>query len=172
MDVAVLVKTRNLKGGFVAQSVADLPFLLVEGLEVALVPPVTDAPRRVRVSSVREDDEHSAVVEFDAVRHIDVAEMLVGSHCLVRRADLPGNAFERRGLDWKGWDVYDVSAGLLGRVDGIVERPGQNLLSVVPAEGAAKRRSFLIPLVDEFLRDVDEAGCRIEVDVPSGLLDL
>ena len=47
-DVAVLARTKNLQGGFVAQSAAGLPFLLSEGLEVAFVPPVSDAPRAAR----------------------------------------------------------------------------------------------------------------------------
>lgn len=172
VDVAVLAKTRNLQGGFVAQSVADLPFLLTEGMEVALVPPVTDAPRRVEVSSVQNRDERSCVVEFDAIDHIDVAEMLVGCHCLVRRGDLATGALAPVDAPWDGWSVYDVHAGLLGVVEGIVEGPGQDLLSVVSTAAATLRRPILIPLVDEFLRDVDEAGRRIEVDVPSGLLDL
>ena len=50
-DVAVLARTKNLQGGFVAQSAAGLPFLLSEGLEAAFVPPVLDAPRRAQVTA-------------------------------------------------------------------------------------------------------------------------
>ena len=93
-DVAVLARTKNLQGGFVAQSAAGLPFLLSEGLEVAFVPPVSDAPRRARVTTVSAIDDRTAVVAFDAVEGIDAAEALVGCHCLVRRADLPEGALD------------------------------------------------------------------------------
>ncbi len=168
-DVAVLAKTKNLQGGFVAQGAAGLPFLLFEGLEVAFVPPVLDAPRRARVASVAPIDERSAVVTFDAVGGIDAAEALVGCHCLARRVDLPDGALEALEGAWDGWDVHDARAGLVGAVVGVREMPGQDLLEVASAEGG---RTVLIPLVDAFVVDVDEDARRIEVDLPDGLLEL
>ena len=56
---------------------------------MAFVPPVSDAPRCARVTTVSAIDDRTAVVAFDAVEGIDAAEALVGCHCLVRRADLP-----------------------------------------------------------------------------------
>ena len=44
----------------------------------------------------------------------------------------------------------------------------QPLLTVRRAEGG----EALIPLVDEFIVDVDEDGRRIDVSLPAGLLDL
>lgn len=182
-DVAVLAKTRSLQGGFVAQSAASLPFLLSEGQEVAFVPPVLDAPRRAHVTSAVPLDDHSFAVTFDVVEDIDVAEVLVGCHCLVRRAELPAGALDVRPDAWEGWHVFDASAGFVGEVLGMMELPGQTLLEVAPgAEPAAaeesgaasetSERTILIPLVDEFIVSVDEDECRIDVDVPSGLLEL
>lgn len=182
-DVAVLAKTRSLQGGFVAQSAAGLPFLLSEGQEVAFVPPVLDAPRRAHVTSAASLDDHSFAVTFDAVEGIDVAEALVGCHCLVRRAELPAGVFDVRPDAWEGWRVFDASTGFVGEVLGMVELPGQTLLEVAPgaksaaaeesgAASGAPARTILIPLVDEFIVSVDEDECRIDVDVPSGLLEL
>ena len=167
-DVAVLAKTKNLQGGFVAQSAAGLPFLLSEGLEVAFVPPVVDAPRRARVESISSADEHAAVVTFDAVHDIDTAEALVGCHCLVRRADLPQDLLDASSCTWSGWEVYDRSAGFLGEVAAVRTMPGQDLLEVAAPAG----HTVLIPLVDEFVAGIDEDARRIDVDVPSGLLEL
>lgn len=181
VDVAVLAKTKNLQGGFVVQSAADLPFLLTEGLEVAFVPPALDAPRRARVASVQMSGEKAAMVFFDTVTSIDVAERLAGCHCLVRRADLPADAFLATELVWQDWDVYDATAGFLGTVSGISELPGQSLLEVADVRKSAMNTGdassdddgiILIPLVDEFVVSVEEDKQRIQVDIPSGLLDL
>lgn len=168
-DVAVLARTKNLQGGFVAQSAAGLPFLLSEGLEVAFVPPVSDAPRRARVTTVSAIDDRTAVVAFDAVEGIDAAEALVGCHCLVRRADLPEGSLDAHAGAWDGWEVHAARAGLVGTVAGIQELPGQDLLEVVPAAGG---RTVLVPLVDALVAGVDEDARRIDVDLPDGLLEL
>lgn len=168
-DVAVLAKTKNLQGGFVAQGATGLPFLLFEGLEVAFVPPVLDAPRRARVTSVAPTDERTAVVTFDVVEGIDAAEALVGCHCLARRADLPDGALDAPEGAWDGWEVHDTASGLVGSVSSIQEMPGQDLLEV---SSAKEDRTILIPLVDAFVVEVDEDARRIVVDVPDGLLEL
>ena len=168
-DVAVLARTKNMQGGFVAQSAAGLPFLLSEGLEAAFVPPVLDAPRRAQVTAVAPVDDRTAIVTFDAVEGIDMAEALVGCHCLVRRADLPEGALEAHAGAWDGWEVHDARTGLVGTVAGIQELPGQDLLEVVPAAGG---RTVLVPLVDAFVSGIDEDARRIDVDLPDGLLDL
>ena len=152
-DVAVLARTKNLQGGFVAQSAAGLPFLLSEGLEAAFVPPVLDAPRRAQVTAVAPVDDRTAIVTFDAVEG----------------ADLPEGALEAHAGAWDGWEVHDARTGLVGTVAGIQELPGQDLLEVVPAAGG---RTVLVPLVDAFVSGIDEDARRIDVDLPDGLLDL
>ncbi len=169
IDVATLAKTKNLQGGFVVRSAANLPFLLSAGLEVAFVPPALDAPRHARVETVAPSGERAAVVTFDVVCDIDTAEKLAGCHCLVRRADLPEEVFKQCDEGWAGWQVRDAHAGLLGVVSRIEEMPGQMMLEVA---AAGQDRTILIPLVDEFVVGVDDDARVIDVAVPSGLLDL
>ena len=56
----------------------------------------------------------------------------------------------------------------MGEVVEVAERATQPLLTVRRAEGG----EALIPLVDEFIVEVDEDGRRIDVSLPAGLLDL
>ncbi len=169
IDIASLTHSKNLQGGFVAQSASDLPFLLSEGMELALVPPVYDAPRRVHVLSIEPRNEISALVFFEEVDNADVACKLTGCHCLARRSDidfdvLPDCEVEPR----QGWRVYDVSRGFIGVIDRIEKHPYQWLVVVAGEDGTSK----LIPYVDEFISSVNEADELIEFDCPSGLLDL
>ena len=168
MDVAILAKTRNLKGRLVVQGAAGLPFLLQEGLEVAFVPPQTDLPRKSTVLSLRMLDDRSAEVAFDGVDG-DSARGLAGCHCLIRRCDVDESAFEDEPAMWEGWQVFDDAAGLLGAVSGVIDNPGQALLEVSRADG---RGNLLVPVVDEIVRDVDVDGRAISVTLPNGLLDL
>lgn len=168
-DVAVLVKTKSLQGRFVAQSAKDLPFLLREGQEVAFVPPVIDAPRRARVLSITDRGDGCHEVAFDTVTDIDAANRLNGCHCLVRSDELPEEELASEEGDVVGWCVYDANAGYLGTVAEVIENPSQSLLSIARVEGG---KNLLIPLVDEFVTGIGEDVCRVDVDVPIGLLEL
>jgi len=170
VDVAYLAKTRNLDGSFVVKATTGLPFLLEEGMEVAFVPPQTDCPRRVHVEHIRLVDDESAEVKFDAVNDSDVAHQLLGCHCLARRAELDEELLNAAPVKWQGWTVVDAERGLLGSVSDIIENPGQDLLEVDRGGDAAD--PLLIPVVEEFIIDVDPDNLCITVDVPQGLLEL
>ncbi len=197
-DVAELTATKTLNGGFVVRCAPGLPFLLYEGVEVAFVPPVLDAPRRARVESVQPQGADAAVVRFAGIDDVDGARALLGCHCLMRREDLPeGERIGTANADaLAGFTVVDARAGFLGVLQGVRALPGQHLLEVARAgieacggfseagEAPASANGFapekpplgfdplLIPLVDEFVLGIDEAACRIDVRVPSGLLEL
>lgn len=169
VNVAVLARTYNLEGGFVARPAADLPFLLEEGMEVALVPPQLDAPRRVTVRSVAPKGDGSAVVFFNEVNDAAVAALLVGCSCLVCREEvaeaIPVSAEE---CPWIGWQMMDAQAGLVGTVSAVRQGPAQSWLVVRDAAD----REVLVPLVDEFVKDVNEQAQRLSVALPTGLLEL
>lgn len=167
VDVATLVKTKNLDGRFVVKSTAGLPFLLAEGMEVSFTPPQLDVSRSAVVESVRELDEHSAEVTFEGVGG-EAASVLAGSHCLVERACIDDAVFEASPGAWEGWSVIDAEAGEVGPVVRFIENPGQDLLEVA----RMGEPSVLVPLVDEFVLDVDADGKTIRVELPKGLLDL
>lgn len=170
IDVATLAKTKNLNGGLVARAASGLPLLLEEGLKLALVPPVLDAPRRVRVKALSFQGEDEAVVFFDEVADAGTAEMLVGCHCLARRDDVDLSALESpEGLpSWVGWQVFDEREGYVGTVCAVEDRPLQPLLHVERTDG----RTTLVPLAEEFVVAVDEECRRVDLACPAGLLDL
>ncbi len=170
IDIACLAQTKNINGGLVARSAAGLPFLLSEGMRVALVPPVLDAPRSVTVESLQMRGSHEAVVFFEEVPDANTAEMLVGCHCLVRRVEVAEELAELESdlPSWEGWQVFDEAAGFVGEVLDIEDRPLQPLL-IVAREGA---EDALIPLVEEFIVSLDEDACRLDMRLPAGLLEM
>lgn len=168
-DVATLVKPKNLNGRFVARAAADLPCLLEEGMEVAFVPPQTDLPRSGTVNYLRELSDDSFEVGFTSVTDEAAAHGLAGCHCLVRVADVQ-DALDAEALaSWSGWRVVNAQGHTLGEVAGIIDNPGQSLLEV---ERGNDLPLAYIPLVDEFVLNVDEAAQEVVVDVPESLLTL
>lgn len=173
IDVAVLTKTKNLDGSFVAYSAAGLPFLLVEGMEVAFVPPQTDLPRTSIVKTIASKDDTAAIVAFDGINDLATAKRLVGCHCLIERALIDPAIFMEEPRMWAGWSVVDEQWGCLGEVANVVENPGQALIQV-KREGESETDSaeLLIPFVDEIVVYIDVDSSTINVHVPKGLLDL
>lgn len=176
IDAATLTRTLNLQGGFLVYAAEDLPFLLEEGTECALVPPVTDAPRNVTVASAMPltgKREGGYNVVFAEVGDPETAELLVGCHCLVRAEAVEGGLELAAALEEEPWDVIDETFGPLGTLLRVDERPGQSLLVVeCPAQNGDAPQELLIPLVDEFMRGTDEEAHVIKVAIPRGLLDL
>lgn len=170
VDIAYLAKPKNLNGRLVARGASGLPFVLYPGLEVALVPPQLDAPRRVTVAEVQEVADNEALVLFNEVADLSTAEVLAGCRCLVRAADVDLTELEEAaGLpDWEGWRVEDARAGLVGDVAAVDDRAMQPLLVVRRPDGS----EALVPLVDEFVETVDEDARLIRLTCPDGLLDL
>jgi len=62
--------------------------------------------------------------------------------------------------------VVRADGSLIGVVTGVLNHPGQDLLEVDTKSG-----SRLIPLVSEFILDVDLDSKRITVELPEGLVD-
>ncbi|MBQ2680842.1 MAG: 16S rRNA processing protein RimM [Eggerthellaceae bacterium] len=167
VDVAVLAKSRNLDGRFVARAAAGLPFLLEEGDSVSLVPPKLDVPRAVTVSHVVLLDDERAEISFEEVSDAEIASELVGMHCHIKRDLIDAESFEEAPALWEGWPVVDISLGEIGTLAGVVENTAQTLLEV-DRNGSI----VLIPLVDEIVTEIDVDGERIHVNLPKGLLEL
>ena len=170
MSIAYLAKPKNLNGGLVARGASGLPFVLHPDLTLAVVPPQLDAPRTLTVSEVTERAENEALVFFDEVSDLSSAELLAGCELLAREEDIDASVLEEAEAlpAWEGWSVHDERAGYVGEVVEVAERATQPLLTVRRAKGG----EALIPLVDEFIVDVDEDDRRIDVSLPAGLLDL
>ncbi len=91
-------------------------------------------------------------------------DALIGTELFAGRDDVelePGEYFDD---DLVGCAVVDCAGAALGEVVDVLHYPGQDLLVV----GA---RRALIPLVAAFIRGVDVARKRIDVELPEGLLE-
>jgi 16S rRNA processing protein RimM len=124
----------------------------------------------VETLRVAESRQHDArwIVRFDGVDSIDGAETLRGVELRVPVDALmplgPGAYYVH---DLVGCDVRTVSGAFVGRVVRVDVGSG---IPLVVVEGDAGE--VLVPFADVFVRQVDLAGRRIEIDPPAGLLEV
>ena len=169
------------------RATAGLPFILEKDIEVHVVPPPLECERELIVERI-EGAPEEAVVYFQGVTNVDSAKQYVGCHCLMR-ADEVQHAKKRlssssgcslisqtlnaidlgEGEELHAWQVHDEECGHVGRVLDIQEMPGQVMMVV---ETLPDKKEVLIPLVEDFIVDVDEASRIILMSLPQGLLEL
>jgi 16S rRNA processing protein RimM len=119
--------------------------------------------RDLRVAAVRLH-KGRPLARFDGFDDATAAEALVGAALSVGRDDVTLGDGEFLDADLIGCTLVDARGASLGEVVGVEHYPAQDML-VVGAHRA------LVPLVRAFVKHIDVAAKRIEVEVPPGLLD-
>lgn len=104
-----------------------------------------------------------AFVVLKGIEHIEQAEALVGHEMTMRREDIVLEEDEYFHADLIGLDVVDEQGQPLGTVKEILSPSSQELL-VVQGE-----REIYIPLVEQFVEDIDLTERRIRVRLMEGL---
>jgi len=110
-----------------------------------------------------------AVFSLEGVDSAEAAKELVGARVFVPPGDLPpleeGEYFVS---DLIGCVVETAGAGRVGAVAEVIQGPAHDWLAIRrDGEGG----EVLLPLVSEFVREVDTPGRRIVVTPPEGWLD-
>ncbi|MGQ0793097.1 MAG: ribosome maturation factor RimM [Deltaproteobacteria bacterium] len=119
---------------------------------------------RITSSSIQKT---SAVVRLEGVDSLNVASALEGCAVMVDSSDLmETEEGEYYWFQLIGLEVYTDAGEYVGRVENLIDRPPQSLLTV-------KRggREFLIPMVDAIIKEVNLADSKIVVIPIAGLLD-
>ena len=164
LNAAQITKARKRMGRLVVQPCDGLPFLLEEGMTVHVVPPSLDVPRTVVLREAVEGDD--CIVSFEGVDEYAQLVEYVGRYLLVDRADIDEELLPEPVPEVTGFTVVDAVFGDLGTVQEMLENAYQATLVVEGPHG-----EVLIPLVEEFLEDVDFDAQIIRTRVPSGLVE-
>lgn len=160
-----IVKTNGLKGDLSVfldvddlNDYADLDSVFVERKR-SLVPYFIES---IQIRN------NGAVVHFEDVDTLEDAQDLVGS-CLYLPLDvlppLDGNRFYYHEVI--GFEVEDINEGPLGVLREINDNSAQAILCIDHPSG----KEVMIPLVDQFLVEVDREGRKLKVAAPEGLVD-
>jgi 16S rRNA processing protein RimM len=139
---------------------SDFPDRFERLKEVCLRPRIGE-PKLFAVERSRLHKRH-ALLKLRGIATIAEADLWRGAWVQVRRADavpLPSDSFYVS--DLVGMEVVTAKGRALGRVDAVLNYPAQDLLQI---------GDVLIPMVREFIREVDTARHTIVVSPPDGLL--
>lgn len=66
-----------------------------------------------------------------------------------------------------GYTAIDDTHGEIGRIDAILERPGQELIRIMKG-----KKEILIPLTDEMISGIDKKNRILELSTTPGLIEL
>ena len=161
--IAHISRVKGLSGEVVAVCADNLPFHFWEGQQLWVVPPDHGLIRETLVRAVRQNAD-TLILRLEGVDDVAAAQRLVGRYLLARETDLEVEPEQER-QSFLGLSVSDSSAGFIGIVTEVCERPSQLLLVVEGPQG-----EVLIPAVDEFIKSCTETG--LTVSLPQGLLEL
>ena len=164
--VALVVRTRGLRGEVIAELLTDFPERF-DGLE-QLIAVSPGGQRETFKLEAHWFQKGRVVLKFAGVDSIEEAEALVGRELAVpesERVPLEDDEF----YDWElqGCEVRTVEGEQLGRVTEVLRTGGVELLAVEGERG----REYLIPLAEEICVEIDVARKTITVDAPEGLLE-
>lgn len=172
VDIATLTKKRNTPGRFVARCQTNLLLCLEPGLDIAFVPPALDAPRNATIAEVTKTGDTTAEITFDYQDGPWTSaqeDELVGMHCLVLRDRIDQEVLLDEDEQLVGYEVVDHHEGTVGVVREVLHNPGQSLLVLSRTKDESE---LLVPFVSQIVLAIDDDSCTIQVDLPSGLLDL
>lgn len=113
--------------------------------------------------AVSDKEYHVTIEEVDKV---EIAKKLVGKHVYVDEELLAGYAKESP-LLWIGFTITDVNTGLLGEMVDVMQTPSQWLGKIIYND-----REVLIPLLNQFIKEIQVKKKRLIMELPAGLLEV
>lgn len=164
VPIGRIVKAHGLRGEVSVKALTDLPLDAFVDTTTWATPP-TSSFRTGRIMAVRPGPK-GALVTLEGVSDIATASALVGTTLIARRGDVPEAALVER-FDPVGMEVVDESRGTLGSVSDVIET-GANDVWVV---SGGTYGEVLIPVIDDVVLDIDEAGNVISIRLLAGLID-
>jgi 16S rRNA processing protein RimM len=96
------------------------------------------------------------------------ARQLLGSEVYLPLSHLPkltGKQFYYHEV--AGFTAIDKTAGPIGTIEYILERPAQPVFVISQSE-----TEFYVPAIDEFIIEINRAKKEVQLDCPEGLLDI
>lgn len=166
--VALIVKTRGIKGEVVANILTDFPERF-EALETLIAIYPNGKREELTIENFWFQSDR-IVFKFEGYDTPETAQTLVKCELAVTE-DEAIELEEDEFYDWQlqGCKVETIDGKSIGTVREVLKHSGNEVL-VVDSE-AAKGRDYLIPFVNAICVEVDVENKLIRIDPPEGLLD-
>lgn len=158
-------RPHGVRGELLVEVVSEVPGRLAPGSDLWLAS--ADGGGRMVTVVANRPHSRGALMLFEGTDDRDAAESLRGGVLETeRRSVTPAPAGSYYYFELAGCLCNDTNHGELGRVCEVIEDGGGLLLEVRAGE-----RLLLVPFVEEYIAAVDVAERRIDLQLPSGLLE-
>jgi 16S rRNA processing protein RimM len=166
VTVGRVIRPHGVRGEMVVAVLSDVPGRFAPGNELLMAREEGGPAEPVVVESER-PHKSGAVLRLAGVEDRERVEELRGRWLEVERSDVPaappGTYYH---FELLGCRCFDGGREL-GEVVDLVEDGGGLLLIVADGE-----RRVPVPFVSGFLREIDVAAARIELELPAGLIEV
>jgi 16S rRNA processing protein RimM len=153
-------KTHGLKGRLFLREDRTL---IIDGLKVLFVELGGD--RIPMFISALDEAGGTLVVELEEINSVEKARTLVGKKVFVDPLFIDEEA--ERESPYLGYELIDEKLGSLGKIEGVTEAGGQEVLSLT-----YKEKEVLLPLSGDLVKKVDDSRKTIYYSAPDGLIDI
>lgn len=115
--------------------------------------------------------QHKPLIYFEDINSEYLAGQLSGNWIYIKREDFPGNVWLESDSDTmeysflEGFEVLIYPRQLKGKIIRVEQYPGQEMAFVEIAE---ESRELMVPLVEEFISDINEMTRTVEFKLPDG----
>ena len=163
VNIGTVTGTHHLMGNVKINSIFQEMDLII-GEKVLLEK--EDKKKILTVKKIKRLNEKKVIAEFEEINNIDSAKELNGFQIKIRRDLLPEkNENEFYLKDLLGVEVFEGN-GKIGDVIDVMETAAHNILII---EDAVNKKEIMVPLVDEFVKNIDFANNKIEVELIEGM---
>jgi 16S rRNA processing protein RimM len=162
-----VVGAHGIRGSLKVYPYAASLSLFEAGEEIRVALP--DGSTRMMTVQWKQSHGRGLLMSLDTVTDRSQAERLVGAELFVDKSRLP--VLEEDTYYWfdlVGLRVYDTNGALLGRLDGVIPTPGNDIY-VVNGRYNGQDREILIPAIGEVVLKIDLDSRTMIVDPPEGL---
>lgn len=163
LNVVKISGTHHLKGGVKGVSYLD-DIKLLEGSKVIVETP-GGQKRVLTVEAAKSLPGNKVIIEFEELTSKSEAALLANALVYIKRELIDIEEDEYLISDLIGMDVVDNNHGVLGKLTDVFETGAHDIYVV--NEGAAE---IMIPVVDEFVKDVDFNSRKVTTEIIDGML--
>ena len=163
LNIVKISGTHHLKGGVKGVSYLD-DIKLLEGNKVIVETP-GGQKRVLTVVAAKSLSGNKVVLEFEELNSKSEAALLANALVYIKRELIDIEDDEYLVSDLIGMEVVDNNHGVLGKLTDVFETGAHDIYVV--NEGAAE---IMIPVVDEFVKDVDFNNRKITTEIIDGML--
>lgn len=168
IQIGRLVATHGIKGDLILEhGVGEhIKSGALQRIKAIFIEPVKDSYIPYFIEKVTPRSKGEWLVKLEGTDSKESAKLLIRKNVWLPRQDFDGLMDGFQPVTLIGYMVID-NGRLLSEVEEVIEQPHQILLKITYQE-----KEVLIPLHSETLKQVDQKGRKVLVNLPDGLLDI